>query len=396
MEHPAGLLAVLLVVLALIFKSAEHPLLGRVFKVVPPLVFCYFVPTALTALRIIPSASPLYDWVKSFILPASLLLLTLSLDLKEIMRLGPKAVIMLLVGTAGIVIGGPIALLITKPWLPEDAWQGMAALAGSWIGGGANMIAIQESVGASDDLLGPIIVVDTAVAGVWMGLLIYLAGRHQEIDRRIKADNSAIRHLEKKMADFQASVARIPSMTDLMVLLAMGFGACWVCYYGGLRIDEKLTPHLPTGLQEIISASTWKVILVTTIGLVLSLTPVRRYEGAGASRLGSVLLYLLVACIGAHADLRKLLEAPAFIVMGFIWMSVHAALMLGVARLIRAPVFFMAVGSQANVGGAASAPVVASAFNPVLAPVGVLLAVAGYVLGTYAGLLCASLLRLVA
>ena len=255
----------------------------------------------------------------ALLLVASLLLLTLSLDLKEIIKLGPKAGIMMLTGTAGIVIGGPIALCVTQHWLPDDAWQGMAALAGSWIGGAANMIAIQKSVGASEDMIGLIVVVDTAVAGVWMGLLIYLAGRHQRIDRRTKADTGAIRHLEKKMADFQASVARIPSLTDLIVLLALAFGSCWACYYAGLRIDEKLTPQLPESLREIISQATWTVILVTTVGLVLSFTPARRYEGAGASRLGSVLLYLLVACIGAHADLREIVKAPAFMVMGVVW-----------------------------------------------------------------------------
>ena len=396
LQHPAGLLAVLLAVLAVIFKSVEHPVLGKIFRVVPALLFCYFIPTLLTALRIIPDQSPFYSWVKTFVLPASLLLLTLSLDMREIIRLGPKAIIMLLAGTMSIVIGGPIALLLTRHWLPDDAWQGMAALAGSWIGGGANMIAIKEGVDASDEIMGAIIVVDTLVANVWMGVLLYLAARHEEIDGRIGADNRAVKQLERKMADFQASVTHVPSMSDTMVLLALGFGVCWVCYSGGIRIDQHLTPLLPAGLRDIISASTWKVILVTTVGVILSLTRARKLEGAGASRLGSVMIYLLIACIGAGADLRQIVKYPMFIVMGFIWMSIHAGIMLGLSRLIRAPVFFMAVGSQANVGGAASAPVVASAFNPALAPVGVLLAIAGYVLGTYAALVCATLLRLVA
>lgn len=396
LQHPAALLAVLLAVLAVIFKSVEHPILGKIFRVVPALLFCYFIPTLLTALRIIPDQSPFYSWVKTFVLPASLLLLTLSLDMREIIRLGPKAIIMLLAGTMSIVIGGPIALMLTRNWLPDDAWQGMAALAGSWIGGGANLIAIKESVGASDEIMGAIIVVDTLVANVWMGVLLYMAGRHEEIDRRIGADNRAVKQLERRMADFKASVTRVPSMSDTMVLLALGFGVCWVCYYGGNQIDRHITPLLPAGLRDIISASTWKVILVTTIGVILSLTRARRLEGAGASRLGSVMIYLLIACIGAGADLRQIVKYPMFIVMGFVWMSFHAGIMLGLSRLIRAPVFFMAVGSQANVGGAASAPVVASAFNPALAPVGVLLAIAGYVLGTYAALVCATLLRLVA
>ena len=402
-EHPAGLLTVLLAVLALIFWLAQHPVIGRLFKVVPALVFCYFVPTALTTAGVIPAESPLYSWVKDFVLPAALLLLILSLDLGGIMRLGPKAVIMLLAGTAGVVIGGPVSLLICQRWLPEEAWRGMAALAGSWIGGGANFVAIGQAAEVSDAMLATMVIPDVLVASIWMGTLLYLSGHQQAIDRWTGANTDAIRDLQRRMTEFQARVSRLPSLADLLIILAFGFAGSWVSYVAGgwvadgiSRLADEGGSGVFAGIRENISASTWKFIIVTGLGLGLSFTRARNLEGAGASKLGAVMIYLLVACIGASADFAKIVEAPALILMGLIWIACHIAVLLAVGRLIRAPLFFVAVGSQSNIGGAASAPVVASAFHPSLAPVGALLAVAGYVLGTYAGLVCMQLLKAVA
>ncbi len=394
-EHEAGLLAILLAVLAGIFWFAQHPVGARVFKIIPSLVFCYFVPTLLTTLGVIPDESTLYKWVKAHVLPASLLLLILSLDVPGILRLGPKAGIMLLVGTVGVVIGGPLSLILCHRWLPDDAWQGMSALAGSWIGGGANYVAVGDMAGASDEMLGLMVIPDVFVANVWMGVLLYLSGRQHAIDNWTGADARMIRDLEDRMTDFHERTNRIATLADLLMILALGFMGSWVSYELGIWISEELAIRLPD-IGDSINSSTWKYIIITAMGVALSFTAARSLEGAGASKVGSVMIYLLVACIGASADFRKIIEAPAFLVMGFVWISFHIVLLLGVGWLIRAPIFFVAVGSQANIGGAASAPVVAAAFHPSLAPVGVLLAVAGYVLGTYAGLLCMTMLKWVA
>ena len=402
-EHEAGLLAILLAVLAGIFYLTQHPVIGRVFKIVPSLVFCYFVPTLLTTLGVIPEEAALYSWVKDFVLPASLVLLILSLDVRGILRLGPKAVIMLLAGTTGVVIGGPISLWICHAWLPDDAWQGMAALAGSWIGGGANFVAIGQMAGTTSDMLGLMVIPDVFVANIWMGILLYLSGHQLAIDRWTGANAQAIRDLERRLTDFQERTNRIASLPDLMMILALGFVGSWLSYRLGVTLAAEITEFANTHESQVIKdfarsvgASTWKYIIITALGVVLSFTRARNLEGAGASKIGSVMIYLLVACIGAGADFRKIVEAPEFLLMGFIWITVHIVLLLGVGKLIRAPLFFVAVGSQANIGGAASAPVVASAFHPSLAPVGALLAVAGYVLGTYAGIVCMHLLRAVA
>jgi len=462
-RHPVAILSVLLAVLAVIFWFSQHPRTRSVFKVIPALVFCYFIPTTLTTLGVIPDECDLYTWVKTFLLPVSLFLLILSLDVPAILRLGWKPVAMLLAGTGGVVVGGPIALfagqqILAGDWaLPPDAWKGLAALSGSWIGGGANFVAIGDTVGTSGTMLAMMVVPDVLVANIWTGVLLYLAGHQHWIDRKRGVDASAIRRLEEKLTEFQQRVTRVPTVADLIIILALGFCASWISYQaaatlvnraeasvvhvagmleiGTVRFDPEHPPapltddrvkpvHIGSAIDRTVGqqpqalddmsgmdrlryrgarfindqtgGGMWKYLIVTTLGLIASFTPLRRLEGAGASRIGTVMLYLLVATIGATADFNRMAEAPGYIIVGFIWMAVHIVILLMVAWAIKAPIFFVAVASQANIGGAASAPVVASAYHPSLAPVGVLLAVAGYVLGTYAGLLCAGLLRWVA
>jgi uncharacterized membrane protein len=387
-QSPLSVLAVLLGVLAILFAAEKHPVTGKVFRWVPLLVFAYFVPTLLSNTGIIPLESELYAFIKSWLLPASLALLTLSVDVPSILRLGRPAVVLFLTGTAGIVVGGPLAYLALGHFAPEamgeQAWKGLAALAGSWIGGGANFVAIGESVGTTSSTLSMMVVVDVVVANVWMAVLLWFAGRETQIDGRLGADRAELERVKQRIAEYQDRVAAPTTLPALLGMLAIAFGATALATWA-----SKVLP--PIG--NIVSGFTWVVILVTAVGLALSFTRARELEGFGASRVGSVFLYLLVASIGAHAEFRKVMDAPALVAVGALWMVFHATLLLVVQRALRAPIFFAAVGSQANVGGAASAPIVAAAFHPALAPVGILLAVAGYVLGTYAALVCAALLE---
>lgn len=396
-QDPMGVLAILLSVLAAIFWFSQTSAGKRLFNVVPILVFCYFLPTVLTTVEVIPASSSLYSWIKTYLLPVSLMLLVLSLDVPGIIRLGPKAIVMMLAGTLGVVIGGPVSLFLFKHWLPPEAWKGMAALCGSWIGGSANFVALGQAARADDSILGAFIVVDVIVSSIWMGTLLYLAGHHAAIDRWTGAKTNAIKELECRMVAFQNQVNRMPTIPDLMAILAVGFLGSFASWKAGHLIVDRLA-HQPVfaGINTVISASTWTFVIVTAIGVILSFSPIRNLEGAGASKIGTLLIYVLVACIGAGADFKGFARYPALIAMGFVWIAIHAATLIIVGRMIRAPLFFLAVGSQANIGGAASAPIVASAFHPTLAPVGVLLAVAGYAMGTYGGLICMAMLKRIA
>ena len=406
--NDAVVLGVLLLILAVVFKTeaSDDPWAKKFYKWVPGLLLCYFVPGLLgTAGVISGDESQLYFVASRFLLPTSLVLLTLSLDLKAILRLGPKIVIMFLAGTLGVIVGGPLAILIVALFSPEtvggvapDAvWQGMATVAGSWIGGGANQTAMKEVFGAGDEVFSAWIAVDVIVASVWMAFLLYGAGQAKRIDARTGADTRAIDDLRQKVEAFRAQHARIPSTTDFFAILATGFGATALGHLGADSLGPFFQQNFPVMARfSLTSEFLWLIIIATTLGVGLSFTRLRELEGAGASRIGSVMLYVLVATIGMKMDLLAIFDRPGIFVVGLIWIAIHAAILLGVGKLIKAPFFFIAVGSQANIGGAASAPVVAAAFHPVLAPVGVMMAVLGYVLGTYGALLCALMMQAVA
>jgi uncharacterized membrane protein len=390
-QTPLGVLAALLLVLAGLFMFQRHPLGDRIFRVVPLLVFCYFVPALLSNFGLIPGESEVYVFIRRILLPASLVLLVLSADIPAVASLGRDAVVLFLAGTASIAFGGPLAFLALGWMFPtealDQAWRGRAALSGSWIGGGANFVAVGESAGATPETMSLMVVVDVAVANVWTALLLLFAGRERAMDDRIGADRSRIDDVRGRVERYQAEVARPANLAELLLILAIGFGTTAIITW-----FARFLPDIGT----IINGFTWTVCLVTAVGVAMSFTRLRRLEGAGASTVGSVFLYLLVATIGASAVFTHVLDNLPLLAVGALWMLIHALSMLGVRRYLRAPVFFLAVGSQANVGGAASAPVVAAAFHPALATVGVLLAVLGYVLGTYVGILDAFLLRLVA
>lgn len=340
-----------------------------------------------------------------YLLPAALILLTLSIDMKAIAQLGRKAIIMFLTGTAGVLLGGPLALLLFSVIAPEvvggagpDAvWRGMTTVAGSWIGGGANQAAMKEIFEVGDNVFSQMVAVDVIIANIWMAVLLYMAARADRLDAKMGADTSAIDALRHKVEAFHAEHGRIATLTDLMYFGAIGFGLTGLAHFLGNWIGPWIGENAPL-LSRFSLDSTffWLIVLATTFGLLLSFTKVRQMEGAGASKIGSAFVYILVATIGMHMDITAIFEKPGLFALGAVWMSVHAGLLLIVARIIRAPTFYMAVGSQANIGGAASAPVVAAAFHPSLAPVGVLLAVLGYALGTYAGYLCGQIMRVIA
>ncbi|MDQ3494052.1 MAG: DUF819 family protein [Pseudomonadota bacterium] len=402
--NDAVVLGLLAVTLGLVFWTSSRTAGGwhRFYTYVPALLLCYFVPALYNTFGIIDgSASGLYPMARDYLLPTALVLLTLSIDFKGIARLGPKAMIMFLVGTVGVMVGALVAFAVFEVVSPQtvagDTWRGMTTVAGSWIGGGANQAAMKEVFAVEDNLFGQFIAVDVLVASVWLAILLFLAGRAEAFDRWTGADTRAIEDMKQRIETYQAEHSRVLTLPELMMILAVGLGATGLAH----ALADPLVAWIGAAAPQLARYSLtsgffWIVVFATTLGLLLSFTRLRQLEGAGASKIGSAALYVLVATIGMHMDLGALLERPRLFALGFVWITVHAVLMLVIAKLIKAPLFFMAVGSQANIGGAASAPVVASAFHPSLAPVGVLMAVLGYALGTYCAYITGLLLQAMA
>ena len=405
LTNDAVVFGLLMAILAAIFatSASDKPFWKKFYGIVPTVLLCYFIPALANSFGLISGeSSGLYKVASRYLLPASLVLFTISIDIKGILKLGPKALTMFLAGTLGIMLGGPLALMTVGFLFPEllggsgpdEVWRGLSTIAGSWIGGGANQTAMLEVFGPSPALFSQMIAVDVLVANLWMAVLLYWAAKPDKIDKIFNADSTKIYQLRDKIEEFRKGIMKIPTLSDTMIILGVGFGVTGIAHLVADFVAPYIGENYPNLKQySLDSAFFWIVVIATTAGLLLSFTKARKLEGAGASRMGSVLLYVLVATIGMQMDLGAVLDNPLLFIVGIVWMLFHIIIMLIVAYIIKAPFFYVAVGSQANVGGAASAPIVAAAFDASLAPVGVLLAVLGYAAGTYGAYLCGLMMQ---
>lgn len=426
--NDAIVFGILLISLGFVFytENIKTGFWAKFYKIVPGLFMAYFVPALFTTFRIIApewetenavgevvkNESQLYYVASRFLLPAALVLMTLSIDLKAIFNLGSKALVMFFTGTIGIIIGGPIAILLISIFSPDtvggadfDAvWRGLSTLAGSWIGGGANQTAMLEIYQYNPSKYGGMVIVDIVVANIWMAVLLIGIGKKDKINKWLKADTSAIEELKLKVINFTKKVQKNPTLTDFMIMLAIAFGTVGFGHFASKYLSQFFSEFVASMSSQtwqnifsfLGSGFFWIISVSTIVAIGLSFTKAKNYEGAGASKIGSIFIYILVATIGMKMDLNQALENPGLMVVGLVWMTIHAGLLIIVAKIIKAPYFFLAVGSQANVGGAASAPIVAQAFHPSLATVGVLLAVFGYAIGTIAAIACTILMELAA
>ena len=426
--NDAIVFGILLISLGFVFytENIKTGFWAKFYIIVPGLFMAYFVPALFTTFRIIApewetenavgevvkNESQLYYVASRFLLPAALVLMTLSIDLKAIFNLGSKALVMFFTGTIGIIIGGPIAILLISIFSPEtvggadfDAvWRGLSTLAGSWIGGGANQTAMLEIYQYNPSKYGGMVIVDIVVANIWMAVLLIGIGKKDKINKWLKADTSAIEELKLKVINFTKKVQKNPTLTDFMIMLAIAFGTVGFGHFASKYLSQFFSEFVASMSSQtwqnifsfLGSGFFWIISVSTIVAIGLSFTKAKNYEGAGASKIGSIFIYILVATIGMKMDLNQALENPGLMVVGLVWMTIHAGLLIIVAKIIKAPYFFLAVGSQANVGGAASAPIVAQAFHPSLATVGVLLAVFGYAIGTIAAIACTILMELAA
>ncbi|MEO0334729.1 MAG: DUF819 family protein, partial [Bacteroidota bacterium] len=269
---------ILMVVLALVFttSASEKPFWQKFYTYVPSVLLCYFVPGILNSLNIISSEdSNLYYVASRYLLPASLILFTIGIDLKAIARLGKKAVIMFFAGTVGIILGGPLAIIIVSTFSPEtvggagpDAvWRGLTTVAGSWIGGGANQAAMKEVFEVGDSIFPAVLAVDIIMANIWLAFLLYGSGRSERIDQFFRADSSAIKDVQKRIEDYAASIMKIPKTSDLMLILGLAFGITGFSHWCANGIAPFLQENYPA-LEKFSLTSTffWIVVIATGLG----------------------------------------------------------------------------------------------------------------------------------
>lgn len=383
-HHPFFIFLILLSIEIAVLSAAGHPRTKKYFGFLPGVFWIYFLPMLISSAGLIDAKSPLYGLATTYGLPASLFLLLLGVDLKSIARLGRTAVLLFLAGSFGIMLGTTLSFAIFRPFVGDIFWMGFGALSASWTGGSANMVAVKEALGTPDDVFLPMVVVDTIVPYIWMGLLVSASSGQATFDRWLRADRGVIDDIRKRMAGI--GTAGTVKLYGRNIVLLVGF-AC-VVSLGMQRVAQVLP-----AAEGIISSFAWTIILVSTLGLLGSLTPLRRCEDLGSTKIGYFLLFFVLTTIGAKASIAHLGASAVLIAAGVVIILVHAAVLLIAARLLKAPMMLVATASQANVGGVASAPVVAEIYQPGLASIGLLMAILGNIIGTYLGIVVGQICR---
>lgn len=390
-HHPFSLFLILLAIETVVLFAAAYPRTRKYFRFLPAVFWIYFLPMLASSIGLIYDKSPLYEWAKTYGLPASLFLLLLGVDLPAIARLGRTAVLIFLAGSLGIMLGTTLSFALFKEVVGGEFWSGFGALSGSWTGGSANMVAVKEALGTPDDVFLPMVVVDTIVPYVWMGLLVTASTGQAAFDRWLRADRGVIDHIRQRMAGVGQAQAclsgrQVATLNVKNIVLLAGFA---FAVSAGL---QRAAQVLPTA-EGIISSFAWTIILVSAAGLAGSLTPLRRCDALGSTRIGYYLLYFVLTTIGAKASVSHLGASAVLIAAGVVIILVHAGVLLVAARLLKAPAMLVATASQANIGGVASAPVVAEIYQPGLGSIGLLMAILGNVIGTYLGIVIGQICR---
>jgi uncharacterized membrane protein len=385
-HNQLALIAILLSVEILIFYLSGSPRFKKWFKFIPSVFWIYFLPMLLSATGILDAKSPILKDITATLLPAALILLLLSSDMASILKCGRPALIMMFAGSLGIIIGTPLVFFLFKDLVGPEFWSGFGALSGSWIGGSANMIAVKESIGTPDRIFLPMVIVDTIVPYAWMGILVGLANIQHVFDAWNKSGRKIIDELAQQSASLD------PAKDHQWRLATTFYIAATVVL--GIMASKFLAGLLPE-IKDVVTASAWTIIVASALGILLSFTAAKKLENFGASKIGYFILYFVLAAIGAKAGVVNIGPVFILILAGFLIVLFHASVLFLTARLIRAPLFLVSVASQANIGGVASAPIIASVYQPGLASIGLLLAILGNITGTYLGILTSQLCRLV-
>jgi uncharacterized membrane protein len=384
-SNPVLIVLVLIAIEILVLELSRHDRTKRCFDLLPAVFWIYFLPMLAATFGLITPNSPVYGMITIWLLPASLVLLLLPVDLKAILKLGPTALAMFFIGAAGIIAGAVLSFALFKPLVGQQFWSGFGALSASWTGGSANMIAVKEVLSVPDAVFAPMVIVDTIVPYLWMGIMIAMVGLQPAFDRWNRSERAILDHLGEHVVKHLA--AHVSRRTAAGVALSLGVA------FAGSSAAHLVARQLPQ-IRDVVTSYTWTIMIVSLIGIALSFSPVRNLERSGATRTGYDLLYFVLTAIGAKASVASIGSALVLIAAGLVIVAVHAAVLLVGARIMRAPMFLVAAASQANIGGVASAPLVAEVYHPGLASVGLLLAILGNIVGTWLGILCGQLCRM--
>jgi uncharacterized membrane protein len=388
-SSPIGVLAVLAFVAAFFF-AIEQTTKAKLFQYLPPLLFIYATPVFLNNFDVIPSASPVYGGLSAYLLPAFIVLMLIKVNVPAVVRVMGKGVLVMLMGTAGVMVGAVVAYMLVHSWLSDDAWKGYGALAGSWIGGTANMAATAEMLGTSEEQFGLAVIADNVIYVVWLPLLLLSRDFATRFNRWARVPAERLEAMDAA-AELHVEDDHAPTMPQYLFLVAIVIGVTWVSTTLAPEISGSIASRAPA-LSAVFGESTVRILLVTTLALLLSTTPVSKLPNSTA--MGTAMIYVFVAGMGARASVAGLAEAPMFVAGAFIWIFIHGLFCLAGAWIFRVDIHSVAIASAANIGAAASAPIVAAHHRPNLVPASILMALLGYALGNYLAPLTGHLARM--
>jgi uncharacterized membrane protein len=381
--NPVGILVVLTGVTSFFF-FLEKQTGWKLFNYFPPLLFIYTIPLILSNTGVITTKSDVYGWMGDVILPLFLTVMLLDVDVGRAFKTMGKGIFVLFFGTFGVMIGAPIAYFLVKSGLGPEVWKGFGALAGSWIGGTGNMAAVSEGLKTSGRDFGLAVLGDNLVYIVWLPIMLGSKNLAKLFHRFTKVSDKRLKQMEDEAKSMTMDKGKM-EMRHILYLLFLGLLVAWLSSY-----FSQFLPKIP----PVLTSGSWRILLVTTFGIGLSFTPAKKIPGSHA--LAMALVYLFVANMGARAEVAGLAQQAVWFVGGaFIWIFIHGGFCVLGAKILKVDVHTTAIASAANIGGAASAPIVAAYHNELLVPASILMALIGYAIGNYCAFATAWLCYLV-
>ena len=395
-DSPIGVMAVLVAVVAFYFWL-ERATSWKIFNYLPPLIWVYATPVLLSNFGLIPFSSEAYSFLRQYGLPVFIVLMLIKVDVLGAVKIMGKGVFVMLLGSVGVVVGGVLAYWLGQRLsfggvfpLPADSWKAFGTLAGSWIGGTGNMTAAHAALDGTAEHLTMSAAADQMVYLIWLPLLLGCKAFADRFNTWMRVPESRIEQMEIAAAKYDNKESA-PTMLELLYLALLALSFTWI----SLELSERLNPVIMFG-ATVITASTWLILIVTTLALIGSLTPARKLPGA--QPIAMAIIYVYVARVGATMDLSAvdMGQVGAFIAMAYVWIFIHGLFILFGAWLFRVDVHTLAIASAANIGGAASAPIVAAHHRESLVPASILMALIGYAVGNYLAILTGRIGQLLA
>lgn len=376
-------IAILLFIASSLYFVENH-FSFKIFEFLPTIVILYFSIMLLSTFGVFEKSEEInssYKELKTNLLPAMLFLMLLNANLKEIKKLGFKMLLTFFLASFSISIGFIGMFALMSSYFEPNAWMAFSALSGSWMGGTANMVAIQGALNLPNSAMGYTLLIDSINYAIWVMFLLACVPLALKFNKWSKADSSLIEKVEKNLSKRESK-----SITTHSLFFLLGFGLIISL------ISNSLALELPT--TSFLTTTTYSVILATTFGIIFSFSFLKDLEGS--QTISTILLYFIVALIASRANFYELKEAPLYIFAGFVILFIHSILMILFAKLFKLDLFSIGVASLANIGGVASAPILASAYSKALIPIGILMATLGYIIGTFGGLMVAKVLEIIA